>query len=121
MKQHALKGYEILAGSGSELLELAAVMAWTHHERFDGSGYPRGLRGEAIPLEGRIVAIGDVFDALTSRRVYKPAFSIERSLELLRRGRAAQFDPELLDLFLGSLDEVRMIHERFGDPPGPAA
>jgi putative two-component system response regulator len=116
MKQHAQIGYEILRGSQSELLDTAAVIAWTHHEKYDGSGYPRGLRGREIPLEGRIVAIADVFDALTSRRVYKPAFPVEQSQQMMEEGRGKHFDPGLLDLFWSNLDEILNVRSQFSDP-----
>lgn len=116
MKSHAEMGHRLLQGSDSDLLELAATIALTHHERFDGTGYPRKLKGTAIPLEGRIVAIGDVFDALTSRRVYKPAYSLDQSIEILRAGRGSQFDPELLDAFLGSMEDVQPVFDRYRDP-----
>ncbi|MFI5401031.1 MAG: HD-GYP domain-containing protein [SAR324 cluster bacterium] len=118
MKQHAVIGYEILHGSHSELLETAATIAWTHHEKYDGSGYPRGLQGRAIPLEGRIVAIADVFDALTSKRVYKPAFSLEQATQMMADGRGSHFDPELLDLFWESLNELLDVKARYSDPEG---
>jgi putative two-component system response regulator len=116
MKQHAQIGYEILRGSQSELLETAAIIAWTHHEKYDGSGYPRGLRGAEIPLEGRIVAIADVFDALTSKRVYKPAFSLEQATQMMTEGQGKHFDPGLLDLFWDSLNEVLEVRARYTDP-----
>ncbi len=105
IERHTEIGHRILSGSGSELLELAASIALTHHEHWDGSGYPAGLRGEEIPLEGRIAAVADVFDALTSDRVYRAAFDVGEALELLRAGRGSQFDPNVLDAFLG-LDEA---------------
>ncbi len=114
MEQHAEIGYRMLTGSRSELLALAATIAWTHHERFDGTGYPRGLAREAIPLEGRIASVADVFDALTSERVYRPAFSLEEALETMKDGRATHFDPSILDLFLASLPEVVAIKEKYG-------
>lgn len=115
MKQHAEIGYQILSGSESPLVKLAANIAHTHHEKWDGSGYPRGLQGEAIPVEGRIAAVADVFDALTSERPYKKAWPLEDAVALLERGRAAHFDPELVDLFLGSMDEVLEIKHEFLD------
>ena len=115
MKQHAQIGYKILTGSGSELLELAATVAWTHHERVDGTGYPRGLVGEQIPLEGRIAAVADVFDALTSTRVYKAAMSNEKSLQILNEGRGKHFDAFILDAFLDSFDEALAIQRAFAD------
>lgn len=105
MEEHAQIGYDLLRNSSSGVLDLAASVAWTHHERFDGSGYPRGLSGSAIPIEGRVTAIVDVYDALTSDRVYRPAFSQQRALEMLRDGRGGHFDPELLDVFLASPPE----------------
>jgi response regulator RpfG family c-di-GMP phosphodiesterase len=99
MESHAEMGYELLRNSTSEVLELAATIAWTHHERFDGNGYPRGLSGAEIPIEGRLVAIVDVYDALTHDRVYRPAFSGEKAIEIMR-GEAGHFDPELLDVFI---------------------
>jgi putative two-component system response regulator len=109
MQGHCEIGYRILAGSKSELLMRAATIAYTHHERIDGEGYPRGLSDEQIPLEGRISAISDVFDALTSNRVYKRAFALGKAIETMREGRGTQFDSDLLDLFLGSLDAVLAI------------
>ncbi len=115
MKQHTVFGYRTLRDTGFPLLDIAAVIAWTHHERWDGSGYPRGLQGEAIPIEGRIVAIADVYDALTTKRCYKPAFSVDKSLEIMREGRGRHFDPELLDGFFRRFDEVRAVQDRFPD------
>jgi PAS domain S-box-containing protein len=107
METHAELGYELLSGSASPILELAATIARTHHERYDGNGYPRGLVGEAIPIEGRIVAIVDVFDALTSDRVYRPAFPVERALQMMTDVRGAHFDPELFDAFLACASELK--------------
>ena len=115
MMQHAEMGHRILEGSGSALLDEAATMALCHHEKWDGSGYPRALRGAEIPEAGRIVAVADVFDALTSRRVYKPAFSVDRSVSIMLEGRERHFDPGLLDLFLQDMDEVLEIRDRFPD------
>ncbi|MEJ7789719.1 MAG: HD domain-containing phosphohydrolase [Thermoleophilaceae bacterium] len=115
MERHCEIGYQLLSGSDSELLELAATIALTHHERFDGTGYPQALQGEDIPVEGRIVAVADVFDALTSDRAYRPAFSVEEALAILREGRGTQFDPEVLDRFLACLDEVQSIRAELAD------
>jgi putative two-component system response regulator len=112
---HPEIGYRILSGSGAELLTLAATIAWTHHEKFDGSGYPRGLKAEAIPLEGRIAAIADTFDALTSKRVYKPAFPFEQAIDIMHKRRGKDFDPELLDTFLEGMDEVLTIRSQYAD------
>ena len=115
MKQHAEIGYRILSGSDSPLLELAASIARSHHEKWNGKGYPRGLNQEDIPIEGRIVAVADVFDALTSRRPYKKAWSLADAIALLQSGKGEHFDPELVDLFLACMDEVLEIKERFRD------
>lgn len=111
MEQHTLTGYEILADSKSDLLRLAATIALTHHECYDGSGYPNGLAGEAIPIEGRITAVADVFDALLSDRAYRPAFPISEAVSLLAEGRGTQFDPAVLDLLLDHLDEALALRQ----------
>jgi putative two-component system response regulator len=113
--KHTNMGYRILDGSEAELLKLAAMIALTHHEKFDGTGYPRRLAGEAIPIEGRIAAIADAFDALTTQRVYKPAFPTEQATDLMRKDRGKHFDPDLLDVFLGSMDDVLKIREQHTD------
>ena len=115
MKTHALKGYEILKGSDSVLVRLGAEIAAAHHEKFDGSGYPNGLAGEAIPLAGRICAVADVFDALMSVRPYKPAWSLPDTIEALKRGRGSHFDPPLVDAFLDKMPEVQKIRNLFSD------
>jgi putative two-component system response regulator len=112
MEKHAEIGYKILCGSKSELLMTAASIAYTHHERVDGRGYPRGLTEDQIPLEGRIAAIADVFDALTSNRVYKQAYAFGKAVDTMREGHGTQFDADLLDLLLGSLDAVLEIKSR---------
>ena len=106
MQEHTTVGHEILAGSDSELLKMAADIALTHHEWFDGSGYPRGLKGEEIPIEGRIVAVADVFDALLSDRPYRPAMSLDEATELIVAERGAHFDPAVVDALLDNLDEA---------------
>ncbi|TKS59416.1 MAG: response regulator receiver modulated metal-depenent phosphohydrolase [Nitrospira sp.] len=113
--QHAEIGYRILSGSDAELLKVAAVIAYTHHERFDGTGYPRGLKGEAIPIEGRIASIADAFDALTTQRVYKPAFELSHAIELMFKHRGEHFDPELLDVFIASTEELTRIYDQYAD------
>jgi putative two-component system response regulator len=117
MQTHAEVGYNLLAGSEQEVLEFAALIARTHHERYDGTGYPRGLAGDEIPLAGRIVAVADVFDALTSDRVYRPALSIEETVRVLRDGRGTHFDPAVLDTFLESLPAALAIKEEYPDSP----
>jgi putative two-component system response regulator len=115
IKQHAELGFSILDQSDQPLLVLAALIAHTHHERWDGGGYPRGLAGEDIALEGRIAAVADVFDALVSRRVYKPAFSVEQSLEIMEEGRGTGFDPDVLDQFLAHADDAVAVLALFPD------
>jgi len=100
VETHAEEGHRLLRGSSSSILDMAATIALSHHEKWDGSGYPRGLAGEQIPIEGRVVAIADVFDALTSDRVYRSAYTLEQAIELLREQRGRHFDPVLLDTFL---------------------
>lgn len=117
MKEHALIGAQILANSSSPLLQLAHVLAIEHHEKWDGTGYPNGLKGEAISLEGRIVAIADVFDALTSKRPYKEPWSIEQTIEHMQQQAGKHFDPQLVELFIGKIDDIIAIknahQERF--------
>lgn len=115
ISRHAEIGYKILSGSDSELLKVAALIAWTHHERYDGTGYPRKLKGEEIPIEGRIASIADNFDAMTTARVYKPAFDFEHARDLMIKERGKHFDPELLDLFLSAPEDLRRIHEQYAD------
>ncbi len=103
VETHAEEGYRLVAGSSSAILDMAATIALSHHERWDGTGYPRGVKGEAIPIEGRIVAVVDVFDALTSDRVYRRAFSPQEAIEMMRAERGTHFDPVLLDAFLDVL------------------
>jgi hypothetical protein len=100
VETHAEEGHRLLRGSSSSILDLAASIALSHHEKWDGSGYPRGLAGEEIPVEGRIVAIADVFDALTSDRVYRKAFAVEKAVEMMLADRGRHFDPVLLDAFM---------------------
>jgi cyclic di-GMP phosphodiesterase len=106
IRGHAEIGNRILAGSESKLLQLAAVIALTHHERNDGTGYPGGLKGDEIPMEAKLAAIADTFDALTSNRVYRKAFEVRDALSIMRGRRASHFDADLLDLFFESIDEV---------------
>ena len=115
MKTHAQIGYEILRTSKREILQAAAIVSYTHHERWDGSGYPLGLKGEDIHIFGRITAIADVFDALTSERVYKKAWSLEEVLKLFNEEKGKHFDPNLIDVFMNNLDEILEIKEKFKD------
>lgn len=119
MKAHARLGYELLQGSASPVLQAGAEIALCHHEKFDGSGYPGQLAGEAIPLFGRIVAVADVFDALTSERPYKPAWTLADARQLLEDGRGAHFDPACVDAFLACWDEALEIRARFQDEAAP--
>jgi putative two-component system response regulator len=109
IKQHVALGHSILSRSVQPLLQLAADVAETHHERWDGSGYLQGLHGEEIPLAGRITAIADTFDALVSRRVYKAPIALDSALSVIEDGRGKQFDPELVDMFLACRADVAEI------------
>ncbi len=115
MQQHTVIGHRILSGSQSELLQLAAGIALSHHERFDGTGYPHQRKGDDIPLAGRIVAVADVFDALLSRRPYKRAWTLDEALAMIREGRGAQFDPECVDAFMLALPQILTTRERFAE------
>lgn len=116
MQRHTTFGGEILAkGDDYPVIRAGRIIAMQHHEKYDGSGYPGGLKGEAIHIYGRIVAIADVFDALSSDRVYKPAFTIEKSLEIMREGRGSHFDPRLIDLFFEYIDDFLAIRASFPD------
>ncbi len=105
VETHAEEGHRLLKGSSSAILDMAATIALSHHEKWDGSGYPRGVSGESIPIEGRVVAIADVFDALTSDRVYRKAFSVEEAVQMMRDERGKHFDPVLLDAFMDVLEQ----------------
>ena len=113
MKQHAAIGAQILANSSSALLQLAHKLAIEHHEKWDGSGYPNGLKGEQISVEGRIVAIADVFDALTSKRPYKEAWGVEEALEHMQAQAGKHFDPHLINLFVNKLDAIIAIKNAY--------
>jgi putative two-component system response regulator len=109
MQTHAEIGYRLLSDSDSELLRTAAVTALTHHERFDGEGYPRMLAGDEVPVEGRIAAVADVFDALTSDRVYRPALPVRMAVEMMEAERGRQFAPEVLDALHRGFNEIEMV------------
>ena len=115
MQTHSEMGYDMLKNSNREILKLAATVALTHHERYDGGGYPKGLLGNEIPLVGRITAVADVFDALGSDRCYKAAWELEKILELIKEEKARQFDPQLVDLFLENLDKFLEIRDMYKD------
>ena len=106
MKEHATIGAQILANSSSPLLQLAHTLAIEHHEKWDGSGYPNGIKGEEISVEGRIVAIADVFDALTSKRPYKEAWSVEKTVLHMQEQAGTHFDPALIELLVKNLDDI---------------
>jgi len=115
MKGHTVIGAKILKGSDAEFIRLGETIALSHHEKWDGSGYPKGLKGAQIPVAGCITAIADVFDALTTKRPYKEAFSIEKSLDLIREGRESYFDPDVVDAFFASQDEILAIRKQYDD------
>jgi putative two-component system response regulator len=113
IKQHTLAGAELLTGSPSIVMQTAEIIALTHHERWDGSGYPHGLKGEAIPLSGRICAVADVFDALTTRRPYKPEMPVDDALALIRSAGGSLFDPQLVRIFVENFDELLRVRSQY--------
>ena len=113
MQEHSSIGGSILHGRENPYLQAGEVIALTHHEKYNGRGYPKGLQGEDIPLYGRIVAVADVFDALTSKRPYKEAWSFEKALDFLVEEKEKHFDPQVIEYFVENLDEVKKIYERF--------
>ena len=115
IQRHAQAGHDLLAGSRSEIVALGAQIALTHHERFDGRGYPQGLSDDDIPIAGRIVAVADVFDALICDRPHRKAMSLEEAVKVMLRARGAHFDPRLLDLFLLDLDAMLAAASRSTD------
>jgi len=122
MKTHAMLGRDAIShaekslGTQLEFLSMAKEIALSHQEKWDGSGYPDGLCGDAIPISARLMAVADVYDALISRRVYKDAMSHEQAVQIIAEGRGTHFDPDLVDAFLQISDEFRAIAERFADP-----
>ena len=115
MKKHTVIGAKILNGSDSEFIRLGEIIARSHHEKWDGSGYHDGLKGKDIPIAGRITAIADVFDALTSKRPYKDPFSVKDSLVIIRAGRGNHFDPDVVDAFFAIQDEILAIKKEYYD------
>jgi putative two-component system response regulator len=119
MRQHVLMGAEILGEHDSPLLQMARTIALCHHEKYDGSGYPNGIAGEAIPIVARIVAIADVFDALTSVRPYKKEWPVDEAIALLQREKGQHFDPTLVDLFVAQLPAVLEIKVLYAEKREP--
>jgi len=115
MKSHSIKGYEIFKDSTRPILQIAAIIAKEHHEQWNGSGYPQGLRKEEISIAGRIVMLADVFDALTADRVYKKAWSIEQAVEFIQEKSGEMFEPKLVDIFVKNIDSFVKIHKRLKD------
>ena len=106
---HTLIGYDLLRDSDSPLLDLAATVALSHHERWDGSGYPQGLAGHEIPIEARIASVADVFDSLTRPRPYRPAMRLKPALDLIQAGSGAEFDPGVVEAFFAATDEILQV------------
>ncbi len=121
MKSHTTMGSEILKGSSSEYLQIGEVIAATHHEQWDGGGYPLGLKRDEIPIEGRITALADVFDALTSARTYRRALNNEKALEMIRKWKGNHFDPKQVDVFFKKLPEIMKIQEEFSEEHTPVS
>jgi putative two-component system response regulator len=128
MKTHTTLGRDAIAkaealfgGIAASFLRFAKEIAFSHQEKWDGSGYPLGLGGERIPLSARLMAVADVYDALISQRVYKPALPHDEAVAILRDGRGSHFDPDILDAFLALQDEFRLIAQRFADSTDPTA
>jgi two-component system response regulator RpfG len=115
MKEHPVIGYEILKDSPSRYITLGAEIALSHHEKYDGTGYPNGLKGEDIPLAGRIVAVADVYDALTTRRPYKDAWPVEDAVAYIRNASGTHMDPDVVEAFLDNLDKVTEIQSKLSD------
>jgi len=119
MESHTTIGGKILSDGESELIRVSEEIALSHHEKWNGAGYPNGLAGESIPLRGRICSLTDVFDALTSVRCYKPAFPVEKALDIIKKDTGAHFDPQVSEAFLGRIDDILDIKERFQEEPNP--
>ena len=115
VRAHAEVGGFIMDGVDSPMLELAVVIAKTHHEKWDGTGYPNQLKGDNIPIEGRICCVADVYDALCSERPYKPKFPIKKCLEIMLSERGTRFDPIVLDAFFDKIAEIDAIRRKYDD------
>lgn len=120
MKQHTFIGGRILEGSDTEVIKLAEVIALTHHEKWDGSGYPRGIKEKDIPIAGRITAIADVFDALTTERPYKKSISLEAAFNIIDNSCGSHFDPDVVEVFLSIKDEIKSIKDKYKDKSIPS-
>ena len=116
MKSHAVIGAEILANSKAKILQVAQQIAISHHEKWNGKGYPQGLSRDKIPLVGRIASLADVFDALTSKRPYKEPYPVERAFHIIKEERGEHFDPDMVDVFLQNMDDVLRIKTEVGSP-----
>ena len=119
IKEHTIIGAKILQGAESEILNFAEMIALSHHEKWNGNGYPQGLSGYKIPLIGRIVSLADVFDALTSRRPYKDPFPIEKACDIIKKDRGEHFDPDVVDIFQKNIDEILKIKTEVDLAEGP--
>lgn len=115
MREHPVIGHEILKDSPSRYISLGAEIALSHHEKYDGTGYPKGLKGDAIPITGRIVAVVDVFDALTTRRPYKKAWPLEDAVDYIRKASGSHMDPHIVDAFLDNLEKISQIQDELSD------
>jgi putative two-component system response regulator len=115
MQQHTVIGARLLHGSKQDFMKMAEEIALTHHENWDGTGYPQGLAGENIPLSGRITAVADVFDALISKRPYKPPLSYRESFTIIKNERGTHFDPGVVDAFISTKQEILSIAEQYKD------
>ncbi len=115
MKSHTTIGAEILSGDTSQVMQMARVIAFSHHEKWNGSGYPEGLSGKDIPMEGHIVSVADVFDALTMVRPYKRAWSVDEAVNFIQEGSGRDFSPKLVTAFLDHLPDITAIRERYSD------
>jgi putative two-component system response regulator len=121
MRKHPTYGAEILKDAENELMQMSSTIAHCHHEKWDGTGYPRGLRGEDIPIEARIATLADVFDALTSKRVYKPSFSLTETLTLIDGDAGKHFDPRVVEAFHRALPKMTPIMEKYAPRDGAPA
>jgi response regulator RpfG family c-di-GMP phosphodiesterase len=115
MKQHARLGYEMLKSSTKKILQDAAIVAYEHHEKWDGTGYPNGLKGEEIHIFGRIIAVADVFDALGKNKPYKEALSDEEIVEFFKNESGKHFEPKIVQILLDNIDELFTIRNNFND------